>query len=72
MTDELYSLYLETFVMKLAGVSSEALAKSLMWGPTMQERCAVAIAMAGACRQSPVLVSRENLAKDIELLLKVQ
>lgn len=72
MDDELYALFLDTFVMKLAGASPAEIGELLQQTPTMQQRAVVALALAGACRSTPALVSRESLATDINMLLKVQ
>lgn len=39
MTDELYTLYLDTFTMKLSGVDCSTLADLRAKHPTMQQRC---------------------------------
>lgn len=72
MTDELYTLYLDTFTMKLSGVDCSTLADLRTKHPTMQQRAVVALALAGACRQNPGLVTREDLARDVERLLEVK
>lgn len=69
MTDDLYTLYLDAFTLKAAGVDGELLMRSLPDKPTMQQRAVIALALADASLPSSVS-TRIAVAEAIEQLLE--
>lgn len=69
MTDDLYTLYLDAFTLKLAGVDGSLLMRALPDKPTMQQRAVIALALAGATCADPSPMSRAELAEAVDELL---
>lgn len=69
MTDDLYTLYLDAFTTKLAGVDGELLMRALPDRPTMQQRTVMALALADAS-MPPSVSTRIAVAEAIEQLLE--